>query len=62
MKQSKQEKAILDLKAKQVFTVHHDKFALAKHPWTEPDSVARDIAKRNNIELLDQPIGTVVYY
>ena len=56
------EKAILDLKAKQVFTVHHDKFALAKHPWTEPDSVARDIAKRNDIELLDQPIGTVVYY
>ena len=56
------EKAILDLQAKQVFTVHHDKFALAKHAWTEPDSVARDIAQRHDVALLDQPIGTVVYY
>lgn len=56
------EKAILDLQAKQVFTVHHDKFALAKHAWTEPDSVAHDIAQRHHITLLDRPIGTVVYY
>ena len=53
------EQAILDLQAKQVFTVHHDKFALAKHPWYEPDSVAKSIAERHNIRLLDQPIGTV---
>ena len=52
------EKAILDLQAKQVFTVHHDKFSLAPHAWTEPDSVAHDIAGRNSIRLLDQPIGT----
>ena len=56
------EKAILDLKAKQVFTVHHDKFSLAPHAWTEPDSVAHDIAERNSIRLLDQPIGTVVKF
>lgn len=56
------EKAILDLQAKQVFTVHHDKFALSKHSWSEPDSVAHDIAERNNVTLLDKPIGTVVYY
>ena len=56
------EKAILDLKAKQVFTVHHDKFSLAPHAWTEPDSVAHDIAERNSIRLLDQPIGTVVEF
>ena len=56
------EKAILDLKAKQVFTVHHDKFNLAPHAWTEPDSVAHDIANRNSIRLLDQPIGTVVEF
>ena len=56
------EKAILDLQAKQVFTVHHDKFSLAPHAWTEPDSVAHDIAERNSIRLLDQPIGTVVKF
>lgn len=56
------EKVILDLQAKQVFTVHHDKFALSVHPWYEPDSVAHDIATRNNINLLDAPIGTVVKF
>ena len=56
------EQAILDLNAKAVFTVHHDKFALAKHPWYEPDSVARSIAERHDIRLLDQPIGIVVEF
>lgn len=56
------EQAILDLQAKAVFTVHHDKFALAKHPWYEPDSVAHALAERHDIRLLDQPIGTVVYF
>ena len=56
------EQAILDLHPKQVFTVHHDKFSLAPHAWTEPDSVAHDIAERNAIRLLDQPIGTVVEF
>ena len=56
------EQAILDLQDKAVFTVHHDKFALAKHPWSEPDSVARSIAERNTVNLLDQPIGTIIYF
>ena len=56
------EQAVLDLQAKAVLTVHHDKFALAKHPWNEPDSVARAIAERHSIQLLDQPIGTVIDY
>ena len=56
------EHAILDLQAKAVVTVHHDKFALAKHPWFEPDSIARSIAERNAVNLLDQPIGTVIYF
>ena len=56
------EHAIIDLDAKAVFTVHHDKFALAKHPWSEPDSIARSIAARNSVNLLDQPIGTVVEF
>ena len=50
------EKVILDLQAKQVFTVHHDKFSLSLHPWYEPDSVAHDIATRHHIHLLDAPI------
>ena len=56
------QKAILDLNAKAVFTVHHDKFALANHPWYEPDSVAHSIAARHAVNLLDQPIGTVIEY
>jgi len=56
------EKVILDLQAKQVFTVHHDKFALSVHPWYEPDNVARNIATKHNIRLLDAPIGTVVKF
>ena len=56
------EKVILDLQAKQVFTVHHDKFALSVHPWYEPSTVAHDIAAKHNIHLLDAPIGTVVKF
>ena len=56
------EKVILDLQAQQVFTVHHDKFALSVHPWYEPDSVVHDIASKYNIRLLDAPIGSVVKY
>ena len=56
------ERAILDLEAEEVITVHHDKFALSTHAWTEPDSVAQSIAKRHSIRLLDQPIGTVIYF
>ncbi len=56
------EKVIMDLQAKQVFTVHHDKFALSVHPWSEPDSVAHNIATKHNINLLDAPIGIVVKY
>ena len=56
------EQAISDLQAEQVITVHHDKFALSTHAWSEPDSVARSIAERNAVRLLDQPIGTVIYF
>ena len=56
------EKVILDLQAEQVFTVHHDKFALSVHPWSEPSTVAHDIATKHNIDLLDAPIGTIVKF
>lgn len=53
------EKAMLDLGARQYITVHHDKFSLAPHAWNEPDSVARSIAQRQSLTLLDHPIGHV---
>lgn len=56
------EQAILDMQPEQVFTVHHDKFSLSTHAWSEPDSVARAIAQRNAVRLLDQPIGTIIYF
>lgn len=56
------EKVILDLQAKQVFTVHHGKFALSTHPWYEPDSVAKNLADKHNVRILDAPIGTVVRF
>ena len=55
-------KVILDLQAKLIFTVHHDKYSLAMHPWYEPDSVAQEIATKNNINLLDAPIGAIVKF
>ena len=57
------EQAIRDLEPKQVFTVHHDKYALAMHPWDEPDSVAQAVSRRNGtFRLLDAPIGKVVFF
>ena len=56
------ERAILDLQAEHVFTVHHDKFALSMHAWFGPDSVAHSIAERHPISILDKPIGSVVEF
>ena len=56
------EQAILDMQPEQVITVHHDKFALSTHAWSEPDSVAHAIAEKNAVKLLDQPIGTIIYF
>jgi L-ascorbate metabolism protein UlaG (beta-lactamase superfamily) len=54
------EQAMLDLQAEQYFTVHHDKFALAMHPWQEPENNARAIATKHSIRLLDAKIGEKV--
>lgn len=56
------EQAMLDLQAEQVFTVHHDKFALAMHPWQEPEQNARRIAEKHHIRLLDARIGEKVEF
>ena len=54
------EQAMLDLQAEQYFTVHHDKFALAMHPWQEPELNARAIAAKHHFRLLDAKIGEKV--
>ena len=56
------EQVMLDLQAKQVFTVHHDKFALSTHSWYEPDYIAKTIAEKHHLHLLDTAIGAVVFY
>ena len=56
------EQAIKDMQPEQVITVHHNKFALSTHAWSEPENVAHAIAERNAVKLLDQPIGTVIYF
>ena len=54
------EQAMMDLQAKQYITVHHDKFSLAPHAWSEPDSVARSIAGRHSsIHIIDNKIGHI---
>ena len=54
------EQAMSDLQAEQYFTVHHDKFALAMHPWQEPEQNARTIAAKHHLRLLDAKIGEKV--
>ena len=54
------EQAMSDLQAEQYFTVHHDKFALAMHPWQEPENNARTIATKHHLRLLDAKIGEKV--
>ena len=57
------EKAMEDLQAENYITVHHDKFSLAPHAWDEPDkTVATLRAKHPDWSILDQPLGSVIYY
>ena len=49
------EHAIMDLQAKAVFTVHHDKFALAKHPWSECHPPIGPTHRNSNIFLIQAP-------
>ena len=49
-----------DLRAKRLFTVHHSKFALAKHPWEEPLKNIAAVAERESIPLIQPMIGEPV--
>lgn len=49
-----------DLKAKQIVTVHHSKYALAKHPWDEPLKNELEAAKKDSFNLIVPIIGQVI--
>lgn len=53
-------RAARDLGAKQIITVHHSKYALAKHPWNEPLINEKRSAKEDSFPLLIPLIGQVV--
>lgn len=48
--------AVADLGAKQVFTFHNSKYALARHPWNEPLENARRIIRENPSAGLVMPV------
>ncbi len=50
----------LDLKAKQLFSVHNSKFVLANHPWDEPLIEVKDMSNELNIPLIHPMIGELV--
>lgn len=49
-----------DLGAKHIMTVHHSKFALAKHRWDEPLKNAEALAADSTLHVLRPVIGEVV--
>lgn len=58
---SQQDSVIRDLCAKNVFSVHNSKYALARHPWHEPiDNIRATAAADSSFNLLDAIIGQPV--
>lgn len=53
-------KAAKDLNAKRIMTVHHSKYALAKHRWDEPLATEAALAADTALHLLRPEIGEVV--
>lgn len=49
-----------DLNAKTIVTVHHSKFALSVHPWTEPIENAKRLRDEYSMNVLIPSIGEVV--
>lgn len=52
--------AAKDLKAKKILTVHHSKYALAKHRWDEPLKNALNMANRDSLNVLIPRIGEII--
>lgn len=53
-------RAARELGAKQVMTVHHSKYALARHPWDEPLKNESRMAKDDSLNMIIPKIGEVV--
>ena len=51
-----------DLKAKKYLTVHHSKYALARHPWDEPIKNAVKLKNKDSLNVLMPTIGEVTLY
>ncbi|WP_455499048.1 MBL fold metallo-hydrolase [Coprobacter sp.] len=49
-----------DLKAEQIVTVHHSKYALARHRWDEPLKNEINMVKEDSLNLIVPVIGQVV--
>ena len=49
-----------DLKAAKILTVHHSKYALARHRWDEPLKNAADLKEKGSWDILMPMIGEVV--
>lgn len=49
-----------ELGAKQIMTVHHSKYALARHPWNEPLENELRAAKEDSLNMIIPQIGEVV--
>lgn len=49
-----------DLGASQIMTVHHSKYALARHPWDEPLKTEEHIAQEYSLKLIVPYIGEIV--
>ncbi len=48
---------VADLKAKQVITVHHSKYALARHTWDEPLKNEQKLSKESDATVIVVPLG-----
>lgn len=52
--------AAKDLKANKILTVHHSKYALAKHRWDEPLANAHHLAEKDSLNVLIPQMGEKV--
>lgn len=52
--------AAKDLKAKKILTVHHSKYALAKHRWDEPLQNEENMRNQDSLNMLIPEIGEIV--
>lgn len=48
-----------DLNARRIVTVHHSKYALARHPWNEPLKNEKEMAENSSLSLIVPIIGEV---